>query len=87
MERTRCTAGVLTTSRSLLELADARLNVRTSALTPAESQKVVLLMSATSRTAPWLTTESRSSRTWSAFVTSTSAGSVTTATGPIHSTG
>ncbi len=52
MDSTRCTAGVLTTSRSALELAAARLNARTSALTPAESQKVVLLMSAISKTAP-----------------------------------
>jgi len=34
MERTRCTAGVLTTSRSLLELPTLALNVRTSALDP-----------------------------------------------------
>ena len=78
---------MLTTSRIALPLAAARLKTRTKALTPDESQKFVLLMSATSNTAPWFSTARSSSRMVSALVTSISAGSVTTATWPIHSTG
>jgi len=48
---------------------------------------MVLLRSAINRAAPRLRTESRSSRTWSALVMSISAGNVTTAVLPIHSTG
>ena len=72
-------------SRYILPLT--RLNTRTMALTPDESQKFVLLMSAISRTALWFSAARSSSRTVSALVTSISAGSVTTATWPIHSTG
>jgi len=57
------------------------------ALTPDESQKFVLLMSATSNAALWFSTAKSSSPMVSALVTSISAGSVTTATWPIHSTG
>ena len=49
---TRCTGEVETTRCIWLPLASARRNERTRALTPAESQNVVLLRSAISRTAP-----------------------------------
>ena len=78
---------MLTTIRISLPLAAARLNTRTMALTPDESQKLVWLMSAISRTALWFSAARSSSRTVLALVTSISAGSVTTATWPIHSTG
>ena len=78
---------MLTTSRIALALMVARLNVRTRALTPAESQKLVLLRSAISKAAPWFRTDRSSSPTMSALVTSISVGSVTTATWPIHSAG
>ena len=77
----------MTTSRSAVPLVAACLKTRTKALTPDESQKSVLLMSATSNTAPWFSTARSSSRIASALVTSISAGSVTTATWPIQSTG
>jgi hypothetical protein len=70
----------------LVPLSVARRNVRTSALTPAESQNVVVLMSAISADAPWLIADSSCSRISSAIVTSISAGSVATATWPSHST-
>jgi hypothetical protein len=49
---TRDTAGLVTTRRNLVPLSVARRNVRTSALIPAESQNVVVLMSAISADAP-----------------------------------
>ena len=52
MPSTRFTAGELTTSRIPPPLAVARLNVRTRALTPVESQNVVWLRSATNEAAP-----------------------------------
>ena len=67
-------------------LARACRKARTRALTPAESQKFVLLMSAISKAAPAFMAARSSSWTVSAMVTSISSGSVTTATWPIHST-
>jgi len=87
IESTRCTAGVLTTIRIDLPLVAACLNTRTMALTPAESQNVVVLMSAISKAAPWFSAARSSSPTGPALVTSISAGSLTTATWPSHSTG
>ena len=47
---------MLTTSRIAAPQVAACLKARTRALTPDESQKTVLLMSATSSVAPWLST-------------------------------
>jgi len=67
MASIRCTADVATTSRMPARLAVARLNARTRAFTPAESQNVVVLMSTTSNAVPRLMIERRSSRTWPTF--------------------
>jgi hypothetical protein len=87
MLSTRSTGGAVTASRSAASLAAARRAARVSAAMPAESQKVVAVMSTTRPSAPALSASSSSSRRPSALVTSTSAGVETTADWPDQVTG
>src|SRR6185312_6070158 len=87
MVSTRVTAGALAATRNPAPLAFACRTARTRAVTPAESQNVVGLMSTITREASCASSAARSWRIWSALDTSTSAGSVTTATRPTQTTG
>ena len=84
---TRSTGWADTASRIVAPVAVARRTARTSAVMPAESQKVVAVMSTIRAAAPWLRAESSCSRMASAFVRSISPGSRTTAVRPDQVTG
>jgi hypothetical protein len=84
---TRSTAGAVTASRTAASVAVARRDARTSAVTPAESIKVVVVMSTTRPSAPALSADSRAFLRLSALVRSISPGVVITAVRPDHVAG